>query len=120
MTKPELGTKRRCSSCETKFFDLNKDPIICPKCSAVFEPPQPDPVQSRRIPGGRQAWPAKKPMVPDVPNEFVSLGGDADEKTKSSAADATEEDEDVVLLDDQDGQVDAREIIGGDIEKDEG
>jgi uncharacterized protein (TIGR02300 family) len=119
VTKPELGTKRRCSSCETKFFDLNKDPIICPKCSAVFEPPQPDPVLSRRAPG-RQAWPAKKPTVPDVPNEFVSLGGtDPDEKAMSPAADGTEEDEDVVLLDDQDGQVDAREIIGGDIGKDE-
>jgi len=39
MTKPELGTKRRCNSCATKFFDLNKDPIICAKCAAVFVPP---------------------------------------------------------------------------------
>ena len=43
----------------------------------------------------------------------------ADEEIKSAAADATEEDGDVVLLDDQDGQVDASEIIGTDIEKDE-
>jgi Protein of unknown function (FYDLN_acid) len=28
MTKPELGTKRRCNSCATKFFDLNKAPIV--------------------------------------------------------------------------------------------
>jgi hypothetical protein len=56
----------------------------------------------------------------DVPNEFVSLEGtDADEETKSPAADATEEDENVILLDEQDGQVYAREIIGADIEKDE-
>jgi uncharacterized protein (TIGR02300 family) len=34
VTKPELGTKRRCNSCTTKFFDLNKDPIVCPKCMA--------------------------------------------------------------------------------------
>lgn len=55
-----------------------------------------------------------------MPNEFVSLEAtDADEETKSPAADATEADEDVVLLDDQDGEIDAREIIGGDIEKDE-
>ncbi|HLN40689.1 MAG TPA: TIGR02300 family protein, partial [Xanthobacteraceae bacterium] len=32
MAKPELGTKRLCASCSAKFYDLNKDPIHCPKC----------------------------------------------------------------------------------------
>src|SRR5271163_820680 len=50
VTKPELGTKRRCNSCETKFFDLHQEPIVCPKCSAVFTPPRPDPVRLRRPP----------------------------------------------------------------------
>ena len=27
------GEKHLCSNCGTKFFDLNKDPIICPKCN---------------------------------------------------------------------------------------
>ena len=36
MAKPELGAKRQCQSCATKFYDLNKDPILCPKCGAVF------------------------------------------------------------------------------------
>lgn len=37
MAKPELGEKRRCLSCETKYYDLSKNPIVCPKCGAVFE-----------------------------------------------------------------------------------
>jgi uncharacterized protein (TIGR02300 family) len=37
VAKPELGSKRQCQSCGAKFFDLNKDPITCPKCSAVFQ-----------------------------------------------------------------------------------
>ena len=37
MAKPELGTKRQCQNCAAKFFDLNKDPIICPKCGTVFQ-----------------------------------------------------------------------------------
>ena len=37
MAKPELGTKRLCGSCGAKFYDLSKDPIICPKCGTVFE-----------------------------------------------------------------------------------
>src|SRR3989442_11562387 len=36
VTKPELGTKRQCQSCGARYYDLNKDPITCPKCSAVF------------------------------------------------------------------------------------
>jgi uncharacterized protein (TIGR02300 family) len=115
VTKPELGTKRRCTSCDTKFFDLNKDPIVCPKCMAVFAPPQPDPVPSRRAPG-RQAWPAQKVTVPKVPNEE---GENADEEAKSPTADADEVDADMPLLDDQDENLDATEIIGADIEKDE-
>ena len=37
MAKPELGAKRQCQNCGAKFFDLNKDPIVCPKCGAVFQ-----------------------------------------------------------------------------------
>ena len=27
------GEKHNCSNCGAKFFDLNKKPIICPKCN---------------------------------------------------------------------------------------
>jgi uncharacterized protein (TIGR02300 family) len=37
VAKPELGTKRLCGSCGAKFYDLGKDPIVCPKCGTVFE-----------------------------------------------------------------------------------
>src|SRR6516162_2713665 len=37
VANPELGTKRLCASCGAKFYDLNKDPIHCPKCGAVHE-----------------------------------------------------------------------------------
>jgi uncharacterized protein (TIGR02300 family) len=32
----ERGTKRTCQSCEARFYDLNRDPIVCPMCQAVF------------------------------------------------------------------------------------
>ncbi len=37
MAKPELGSKHQCQNCGAKFFDLNKDPIVCPKCGTVFQ-----------------------------------------------------------------------------------
>jgi uncharacterized protein (TIGR02300 family) len=36
VAKPELGTKRLCPNCGTKYYDLNRDPILCPKCGTVF------------------------------------------------------------------------------------
>ncbi|MEJ1157430.1 TIGR02300 family protein [Prosthecomicrobium sp. N25] len=36
MAKPELGTKRLCPNCGTKYYDLNRDPILCPKCGTAF------------------------------------------------------------------------------------
>lgn len=30
------GLKRICASCATRFYDLGKSPIICPKCGAEF------------------------------------------------------------------------------------
>jgi uncharacterized protein (TIGR02300 family) len=37
VAKPDLGNKHQCQNCGTKFFDLNKDPILCPKCGTVFQ-----------------------------------------------------------------------------------
>ena len=36
VVKAELGTKRTCPSCATRFYDLMKNPILCPKCGVSF------------------------------------------------------------------------------------
>ncbi len=38
MNKEKWGIKRICLSCGTRFYDLNKSPIICPSCGEVFDP----------------------------------------------------------------------------------
>ena len=38
MSKPEWGIKRVCPSCSIKYYDFNKDPVICPKCQFEFDP----------------------------------------------------------------------------------
>ncbi len=37
MAKLEWGRKRTCLSCNTKYYDLNKSPIICPSCGSEFD-----------------------------------------------------------------------------------
>ena len=38
MSKPEWGKKRICLACNTKYYDFNKSPIICPSCGSEFDP----------------------------------------------------------------------------------
>lgn len=38
MTNSSWGTKRNCPSCSVHFYDLNKTPAVCPKCSHQFDP----------------------------------------------------------------------------------
>ena len=65
MTKPELGTKRLCTECGVRFYDLNTTPITCPKCGARLQvvatttrapPAQRRPVRQPAVP--RKAEPA--------------------------------------------------------------
>lgn len=38
-TKQSRGTKRTCQSaeCGSRFYDLNRNPIVCPICGSVYE-----------------------------------------------------------------------------------
>lgn len=38
MAKPEWGLKRTCLGCGTRFYDMQRDPIVCPSCEAEFDP----------------------------------------------------------------------------------
>ena len=58
--KPSLGEKWECFSCGAKFYDLNKEDVICPKCEAD----QSDRPKTTR--GGSQRA-QEKPRLPVVP-----------------------------------------------------
>jgi uncharacterized protein (TIGR02300 family) len=38
MDKKDWGVRRVCLTCGARFYDFSKSPIICPSCSAVFDP----------------------------------------------------------------------------------
>ena len=39
MAKPDLGKKHDCTECSARFYDLNKDPAVCPKCGTKVASP---------------------------------------------------------------------------------
>ena len=132
MAKPELGTKRACGNCGAKFYDLNKDPIICPKCATVFQA-APPPASRTRHEAARPAAPAEEAVVPETPEaEFVSLEeADVESSGGKGAApvEGTEGDDEDVEMDDsmddaafieetEEGEDDVTDIIG-DVEDEE-
>ena len=131
MAKPELGTKRLCGSCSTKFYDLNKSPIVCPKCHTVLELAIP---RSRPEPvAARAAAPAEEEAIaPEAQEaELISLE-EADAETEGKAVaegEAVEGAEDIEVddsIDDEapfieeqeEGDEDVTDIIG-DVEDEE-
>ena len=132
MAKPELGTKRLCANCSTKFYDLNKSPIVCPKCNTVFElaipRSRPEPVAARA-----PAPAEEEPLVPEAAEaEFVSLE-EADAETEGKKVvegdviegadeeiemDETIEDEAPFIEEQEEGDEDVTDIIG-DVENEE-
>ena len=123
MSKAERGTKRTCASCGAKFYDLNKEPIVCPMCQAVFEVEQPKaktkaaPVKAESKPEEPAKAEAKAPAQaqaeaevaePEAASsdgpEIVSLSDVAEEEATDEDADIADE---VIDLDDDDDIPDA-------------
>jgi len=126
VAKPELGTKRLCQSCGAKFYDLSKDPIVCPKCGTVFVAMA---IASTR---GRQAEAANRPVDDEDADgdaaggpEMVSLDEvEAEETEKEIPVEGVEIEDDIAeddtfLAEEEEGDDDVADLIDGDIEDDE-
>lgn len=93
MVKAELGTKRSCPSCATRFYDLMKSPITCPKCGATFMAEVILPSKGESPQAAPKPRPVIEPEVEAVPDvELVSL-----EEAEAPAEDETAAIEDVDL-----------------------
>ena len=51
MSKVEWGKKVVCSNCETKFYDLNRKPAVCPNCGTEYIEPVLDstPINAKQV-----------------------------------------------------------------------
>ncbi|MEM7620698.1 MAG: TIGR02300 family protein [Pseudomonadota bacterium] len=122
--KAARGTKRLCQACGSKFYDLNRDPIHCPLCGAVFENEAMahkvdhiadsddsndivDNEDGPEIVSLQDVEPADSEDIPKVEGEDIDLDDDTE------IPDAA--DEDVFLEEDDDGNTDVSGIIGNPI-----
>ncbi len=96
MAKPELGTKRVCVACATRFYDLTKAPAVCPKCGTEQPVDQPRP---RRTGGNvieeKRAKKAPVPGLEDADSEVEAVEEEAEEDVLEDASDL-EDDADAI------------------------
>ena len=101
MAKPELGTKRVCVSCSTRFYDLTRVPAVCPKCGTEQPIEQP---RARRLPASLPEDRRPKKAAPELED------GDAEAEPADDEAEDDDVIEDTADLDDD------ADTIGSDIE----
>ena len=130
VAKPDLGGKRQCLNCGTKFFDLNKDPITCPKCGTIFQvAAAAAPVRASRATRNTDDDETEtEDNAETVPLEDADA--DANEDGKVTAAtpedddgdsddDSSSDDDDTFLEEDEEEDGDVSNLIDGEIENDE-
>jgi uncharacterized protein (TIGR02300 family) len=98
LAKPEWGSKRICPSCGTRYYDLLREPVVCPKCSTPF-----DPEALLRARRARPVAPVAKELEPvgtedvdaDLETEEIEVV-DEEEEAGVVLEDAEEEDEELI------------------------
>ena len=95
MPKEEWGVKRICPSCQTRFYDLQRDPMTCPSCAHSVS------LESLNSGKGR-----------------TLVAHKSDAKNKAAVEEEADTTEDVVL-DDDDADVDLGDDVLEDDDEDE-
>jgi len=93
VANPALGTKRICSGCDAKFYDLGKDPIVCPTCETVYVVAKAPPPRGGRAYAPRSAYDPNAQVAGNMGTlKEADAPGVADDETKVDAEVAEVED----------------------------
>jgi uncharacterized protein (TIGR02300 family) len=109
--KAARGTKRTCQngSCGSRFYDLGRDPIVCPICGSTYViahgPAEPEREERRPV---RKPEPVASPVA-----EVEVEGDDALVDVEGGDEAIGDTDDDTFLEEEEDGGGDVSGIIGG-------
>jgi uncharacterized protein (TIGR02300 family) len=122
VTKAELGIKRTCPNCGTRYYDLNRSPIVCPRCGTEFEVA----TVSRGRPAAKPAVePEAEAEVEAAPVETISLEEADDEAASTGKVEGDEDidddddEDDTFLAPEEDEDDDSVEDIVGDVDEED-
>jgi uncharacterized protein (TIGR02300 family) len=123
--KAARGTKRVCQACEVRFYDLLRDPIVCPSCGALYTPAVQPAIElgTRKPPAGKTGWrqSTKRPSpiepIPDaeIPTPAETAEAEDLEVATEEVANASAED-DTVLVEQDGDDADVADLVELDVE----
>jgi len=118
VAKPELGNKHQCQQCGTKFFDLNKSPIVCPKCGTVQQIALTRVARASAADEDETDTETGPELVSldeaEVAEETIDVGVDEDVEIEDETAD-----DDTFLEEEEEDTDDVSGLIDGDLASDE-
>lgn len=93
MAKPEWGAKRICHHCGARYYDMLRDPIVCPKCGTPFDPEAF--LRSRRSRSAiiEETLPVKPLIDTEIEDETVEAGEVEEIEEVETVEETGEEDE---------------------------
>jgi uncharacterized protein (TIGR02300 family) len=100
VAKPNRGLKRTCQSCTARFYDLEKDPIICPKCGVEFDPEAVLKNKRAKPAAAPRPVPVAQPVEPaeelePIEEEVAETGDEKEDEVIEDTSELGEDDEDV-------------------------
>jgi uncharacterized protein (TIGR02300 family) len=102
MAKVELGLKRTCLSCDMRFYDFKRRPIICPGCGKEFNP-------ENLLKGRKRRAAPKSAIKASVSDDAANFETEFDDEDVNVAVSKDDDDDDIdfdeddVDVDDTDG-----------------
>lgn len=119
MAKPEWGVKRICPNCGARYYDMRKEPPVCPTCGTQFDPEAL--LKSRRArpaPADDVKKSAQPPREDDVDAEIADEAPDLEDAVEDDVGDdgleeAGDAGDDDVLIEDTSelGEDDMDEVV---------
>ena len=103
-TKEARGSKRTCQNpeCGSRFYDLNRDPIVCPICQTIFE----------LAPTVMEEEPEAAPDPAET--AAATPTGVATDQVDAGDGDEVTDDDALVSLDDADAELEGETVDGDD------
>ena len=121
--KAARGTKRVCDACQVRFYDLLRDPIVCPACGAQHTPAvqQAFEVGRRAAPAGKTGWRQNVKKAGPLPERESAVPPEAAaaEGLEVASEDAAEAapDDDIIVLEQEPDDGDVSGLVDHDVEE---
>ena len=113
LAKSEWGVKRTCLACATRFYDMRKNPILCPSCGVKFDVETIFRPRRTRAPADEPVVAAVKPAAKndeEIDKELAALADDSVVDDDDDDDDAAIEDTSNLADDDSDVPVVPKDI----------